>query len=217
MKTVSTRMKTVSTRMKNVLNAYGISINNATAICKDINPSDTSPSDTSPSDISPSALKAWVSGNRVPSIDGILSFATAFAVSIDWLVGINDSPYTESIVQFAEDEFGLMTPKTGGYNVFRELFVNTSLYNGDFIGDRRILENALAYDDAVQRAQVFSLEARANALVCQRLLSITKDLIEENTERPLVSARLGTKKQGIVNALKIIALTGQPAFFVKKQ
>lgn len=193
-------MSTLSTRMKNVLNAYGLSINTASAICDGI---------------SPSALKAWVSDNRVPAIDGLLSFATAFAVSIDWLVGINDSPYTDSVIRYSEEEFGLMARDTWGYNIFYELFVITSLYNGEFIGDKRIEQNALAYEDAEKRKQTFSLEARANALVCQKLLLTTTDLIDESSERPLVSARLETKKKNIANALKIIALTGQSAFPVK--
>lgn len=188
-------MSTIATRMNRVLSAYSISVNAAASICKDI---------------SPSALKSWVSGNRVPSIDGVLAFATAFGLSIDWLVGISKCPYTPDSVKACEEDYGLMTPDTGGHNVFYELFVLPSQYNGDFVGDERIERNASAYEDDKLRAEKFSLEARANAIVCQLFL-YKKEAVKDSG---IGSRRLGMSESNIFNALKIIALTGTAAFHI---
>ena len=52
--------------------------------------------------ISRSALNNWEKGCRIPSADGLYKIASSFGVSIDWLLGISQVPYTRDSIILAE-------------------------------------------------------------------------------------------------------------------
>ena len=52
-----------------------------------------------------STLHTWETGISIPAIDGLLVFAVKFGVSLDWLSGASDVPYTSQFIDFAEDKY----------------------------------------------------------------------------------------------------------------
>lgn len=182
-------------RLHMVRSAYELTIKKAAALCENV---------------SQSTLTAWEASSRLPTIDGLADFSETFGVSVDWLIGISNAPYTTDSVNAAEDSVGLMTPDTGGFNIFERLVVDRMRYNGDFVGDERIQQNARIYEDKKLRSETFSLEARANAVVCMRLFALNS-LKKEGDGG---SRRYGMKESNFLNGLKLIALTATAAFHI---
>lgn len=52
--------------------------------------------------VSRSALNNWERGSRIPSADGLFQISTSFGVSIDWLFGLSQVPYTHDSITYAE-------------------------------------------------------------------------------------------------------------------
>ena len=49
-------------------------------------------------------IKSYFNSQRIPSTKTILAFATTFGISLDWLYGITDTPYTKETIKIAENE-----------------------------------------------------------------------------------------------------------------
>ena len=53
--------------------------------------------------MSRATINSWETGVRVPAIDGLQIISSSFGVSIDWLCGISNVPYTEYSVNTAKN------------------------------------------------------------------------------------------------------------------
>ena len=52
--------------------------------------------------VSRSTLNNWERGLRVPYADGLFQIATSYGVSMDWLFGVSNAPYTAESIELAE-------------------------------------------------------------------------------------------------------------------
>lgn len=48
--------------------------------------------------LSPTTLSYWENNKRTPIIDSLFFLSNIYAISIDWLIGRSDIPYTENII-----------------------------------------------------------------------------------------------------------------------
>lgn len=49
-------------------------------------------------------IKSYLQSDRFPTTKTVLAFATTFGISLDWLYGITDTPYTKETIKIAENE-----------------------------------------------------------------------------------------------------------------
>ncbi|SFE75587.1 helix-turn-helix domain-containing protein [Succiniclasticum ruminis] len=137
-----------------------------------------------------SALNNWERGLRIPSADGLYQISTSFGVSIDWLFGVSQIPYTHDSVFLAES---IHKP----YEVIKDLNQNGSMY-------LRIDTSSKDYFDNSKR-DLYDLAARANILVFALYIQGYNDFFAEHNLRKATEQqimRLDIVKNGLYFALK---------------
>ncbi len=139
-----------------------------------------------------SALNNWERGLRIPSADGLYQISTSFGVSIDWLFGVSQIPYTHDSVFLAES---IHKP----YEVIKDLNQNGSMY-------LRIDASSKDYFDNSKR-DLYELAARANILVFTLYIQGWYDFFSEHNGMGRVAtdqqaSRLNIAKKGLYFALE---------------
>ena len=125
---------TLASNLKALRNAYQLPIFEAEWVCG----------------VSRSAINTWERGTRIPSADGLFQIATSFCVSLDWLYGVTDTPYTEASVLAGEK---IHKPSE---------LIETVLQHIRFLPKSQYEQLANNY---ITNIDAYSLEARANILV----------------------------------------------------
>lgn len=161
-------------------------------------------------------VSAYENGTREPPITALVSIATKFAVSIDWLCGNSDVPYTDLSVDNAEMQYYQGFRWNNGRidtGLFKSYIPFKPPFNSDTLQD---------YSDPETRHSFYSLAARANILVLLRYpnaISLTSkmDNIEPGTE---AQAGENTKKRKkyfqVISDLKTILNTGNAIYTIEK-
>ncbi len=140
--------------------------------------------------VSRSALNNWERGLRVPSADGLYQISTSFGVSIDWLFGLSQVPYTHDSVILAE-----LIHKP--YETIKKLIRNDPM-------SLRIDASSKDYFDNSKR-DLYELAARANILVFTLYIQGWYDFFAEHNLRKATEQqirRLDVVKNGLYFALK---------------
>lgn len=88
----------IQERLLALRNAYDLSLDEMSAISENL--------------MTRATLNTWENGVRIPAIDGLQIIAACFGVSIDWLCGMSDCPYTDYSIKIARDLFFNGTEKT---------------------------------------------------------------------------------------------------------
>ena len=143
-------MKNLPIRLKQLRKCYQLPVLEAEWVCG----------------ISRSALNTWERGTRMPSADGLFQIATAYGVSMDWLCGITNTPYTTESIDAAE-----------------RLHMSTSLLN-DVLSNLSIFpgyHNDKVVTDYFKHKDRFSIEARANILVFVLFLNGLHSFLKKNS------------------------------------
>lgn len=96
------------------------------------------------------SITKWETIKQYPSLDSFISLSKFFAVSIDWLIGTINNPYSESLIRELENELIELTTQSLTPN------------------DKLILPPA--YLDENKRIQTYSIENRANIITLLRLV-----------------------------------------------
>lgn len=110
--------------------------------------------------ISKTGLTDWESGRRIPTIDNLYSFALIFGVSVDWLCGMSDTPYTRSSITAAEDAFPITSDVLMHYANFSDIHIND-------ISSKDIKKAVNNYLNP-QKRESYPLDARANIILFMR-------------------------------------------------
>lgn len=76
----------LSRRLKILRSSYQLPVSEAEWVCG----------------VSRSTLNSWERRLRIPSADGLYQVSTSFGVSIDWLYGLSEVPYTHDSIIHAE-------------------------------------------------------------------------------------------------------------------
>lgn len=156
--------------------------------------------------ISRAAIATWESEKKMPTLDKLRTYTAIFGVSIDWLSGISNIPYTISSIQYAEqylfDQYessanghanqarGICIPYLDTYKEFADV-------KWDYI-----------YPD--DREKKFSLEVRANILLLIGILEINSGTNRLKMHEYLIQKTIGdayTKEQENAFHSKINFLT----------
>lgn len=97
-----------------------------------------------------SSITKWETIKQYPSLDSFISLSKFFAVSINWLIGTINNPYSSSLICELENEL---------------IKITTQSLTPD---DKLILPPA--YLDENKRIQTYSIENRANTITLLRLI-----------------------------------------------
>ena len=143
-------MKNLPNRLKQLRKCYQLPVLEAEWVCG----------------ISRSALNTWERGTRMPSADGLYQIATSYGVSMDWLCGITNTPYTVESIDTAE-----------------RLHISASLVN-DVLSNLSFFpgyQNDKVVTDYIKHKEKFSIEARANILVFVLFLKGLHSFLKKNS------------------------------------
>lgn len=162
------------------------------------------------------SVSAYENGTREPPITALVSIATKYGVSIDWLCGTSNEPYTDISVDNAELHYYEGFRWTNGI-IDTSLFQNFNPFEPAYNADT--LQN---YSDPVKRHSLYTLEARANILVLLRYpnaISLTSkmDNVEPGTE---TLSGENTKKRKkyfqVISDMKTVLNTGKAIYTIEK-
>lgn len=125
--------------------------------------------------ISKTAFLSWERGERIPTFHNLCSYAGLFGVSLDWLAGLTDAPYTEHTVRALENRFPLDEDEVSGRMAIYEKMLPRF--------GRIAIENYLIPS---HRKEAYPLPARANIIVLNRRLRTVNDNMEQELIKSLV-------------------------------
>lgn len=143
--------------------------------------------------VSRSALNNWERGIRIPYADGLYQISTSFGVSIDWLFGLSQIPYTHDSITLAES---IHKPYETITNTICSYLNNL------------ILEDALSTDYFDKsRRETYELAARGNILVYTLYIQKWHEFFANHDAMGRVATieqkyRLNIAENGLYSALK---------------
>ena len=166
--------------------------------------------------IGKTTLYNWETGTRIPTIDSLLVYATKFGISIEWLCGLSDEPYTQNSVDFAEYKY--FTPG----NWYVDHTDVRFLKNFNLMSGQKFDESALTnYSYHEQRNKLFSLEARANVLVLMTYPSAISASSRNKSTEDASPSGFNQKKRNkyvqVIDNLKIVINTGKPVYVLPNE
>lgn len=162
------------------------------------------------------SVSAYENGTREPPIAALVSIATKFGISLDWLCGNSNEPYTENSVDNAEMRYYEGFRWNSGY-IETSLFQNFNPFQPVYNEDA--LQN---YSDPVKRHSFYTLEARANILVLLRYpnaISLTSkmDNVEPGTEAQSGENKKKRKKYfQVISDMKTVLNTEKAIYTIDK-
>lgn len=156
--------------------------------------------------ISKTGLTDWESGRRVPTIDNLYSFALIFGVSVDWLCGMSDSPYTSSSITAAEDAFPITSDVLMHYASFSDIHLNDISSKDIKIAVNKYLNP--------QKRESYLLDARANIILFMHYVLMFSSPTTDNEGNVMVryfTASQFARVKNYCTALKATLVWGSPA------
>ena len=164
-------------------------------------------------------LHSWENGIRIPTADSLLIYAASFGVSIDWLYGVSQVPYTLQSIDYAEETY-----YQGIASAWNEEEIDINLFD-DSVSERkfvsRLLEN---YCKHRTRQREFSPEARANIMVLHKFASSIAMLHQFNLEldKNRLNPNLFTKNEKkkykqIVEKMVEVVNTTYPVYIISDE
>ena len=145
-------------------------------------------------------LNGWENGTKIPTIDTLYEVATHFGISIDWLCGISDIPYTTESVERA------LNLRWDESTLFK------------IPGDNEIGEDVLDRIEkfALIRDKEFSLESLSNLVVLmqypQAIAETSQIWFDENDEFTGRNRKKVSKYQQVLEDLKKVFFTGKSVY-----
>ena len=121
--------------------------------------------------ISKSAYSSWSKGSRIPAIDSLYAIASTFGISLDWLTGTAQCPYTEETVRVAEGLRAIPAEIFKDAVLLHNKIFTATMYPNYLSADEadryaeRNLVNIREYLDPSLRRKLYTLGARANIVM----------------------------------------------------
>lgn len=120
------------------------------------------------------ALAYWESKKRIPTLDNLKVYVSIFGISLDWLAGISNTPYTQDSVQYGERKLFEILDRDNTLNIpYFDAHDEFKTFKYDYM-----------YPE--DRSKFFSLEVRANILtllwILHALPSAKRVRFNENVE-----------------------------------
>ena len=162
------------------------------------------------------SVSAYENGTREPPIAALVSIATKFGISIDWLCGVSNKPYTDISVDYAELQYYKGLYWNDGQidtRIFQGFKPFMPAYDEDKLHD---------YSDPVKRHSLYTLEARANILILLRYpnaISLTSkmDNVEPGTETQAGENKKKRKKYfQVISNLNNVLNTGKAVYTIEQ-
>lgn len=147
-----------------------------------------------------STLNGWENGSKIPTIEALYEVATHFGVSIDWLCGISETPYTAESVELA---LNLRWDYSALYKI---------------PGDNEIGEDVLdrMEEYALIRDKEFSLESLSNLVVLmqypQAIAETSQIWFNDKDEFSGRNKKKVRKYQKVLEDLKKVFFTGKSVY-----
>lgn len=143
--------------------------------------------------VSRSALNSWERGERIPSADGLYQISTSFGISLDWLFGISQIPYTHDSIILAES---IQQPDVA---ITKVIGSYSSSYNFDDTLCRDYFDKS--------KRETYELAARGNILVYTLYIQKWHDFFAGHDGMGRVTTiqqqyRLQIAENGLYSALK---------------
>ena len=150
----------LSQRLEDLRTQYKLSINDMAVLCS-----------TYRIAISKSAYSSWSKGSRIPAIDSLYAIASTFGVSLDWLTGTAQCPYTEDTVSVAEELRAVPIEILKDAILMHNKIFTATMYPNYLSAEEtdeyaeRNLANIREYLDPSLRQRLYTLGARANIVM----------------------------------------------------